>query len=145
MENQEQIFGPQYLMDEEDRIVGKETQLLLLSSDLASEQVFDAAERRGGAAFFAHIDRKSYSVLSNLGCVPQEIDSGVLEMTTGEDSRALLEKRNDLNDYYILYSSDSHRLVDISHRRWSLEIPIEKERITPDDVIAHLRNMRRTK
>ena len=145
MENQEQIFGPQYLMDEEDQIIGKEPQMLLLSSDLSSEQVFKEAEQRGGAAYFAHIDRNSYSVLSSLGCVPQEIETGILEMTTSENSQALLKKRKDIKDYYILHSSDSHRLADISHRTWSLEIPIEKEKITSDDVIDHLRKMRRTK
>lgn len=133
--NQEDIFGPQYLMDWKDQIVGKEKQLLLVSTDLTVEEIFAAARRLSGCAYFSHVDRDSYSVLSVLGTFPASLDTGVAEVTDSEEGRAFAARRKDLKDKALLYGTDSHRLASMSRGEHVIDIPVLKAQITARDVI----------
>lgn len=133
--NQEEIFGPQYLMDWQDRIVGKEKQLLLVSADLTVEEIFAAARRLSGCAYFSHVDRDSYSVLSVLGTFPAALDTGVVEVSDSETGRAFAAMRKDLKGKTLLYGTDSHRLSSMSRGENVIDIPVSKQRIQAKDVI----------
>lgn len=67
MVNDPAVFGPQVLMDADDRVLGEETALLAGATGIGVYEVADLVRSFGGTAFPAHIDRPSFSVLSNLG------------------------------------------------------------------------------
>lgn len=133
--NQEEIFGAQYLFDCKDQVVGKEEQLLLVSADMTVEEVFDSAGKLGGCAYFAHVDRDSYSVLSVLGAFPASINPGVAEISDSDQGRAFAAQRKDLKDKFLLYGTDSHTLASLSRSSNMIEIPVSREQITAYDVI----------
>ncbi len=133
--NQEDIFGPQYIFDQNDRIIGKEEQMLLFSTQLTVEEVFHAVWDLDGGAYFSHVDRTSYSVLSVLGTLPQGLQTGVVELTASDAGRAFAAGRSDLEEKSFLYSSDAHRLVDMSRGEMFIELPVERENLTARDVI----------
>lgn len=133
--NQEDIFGPQYLMDWQDHIVGKEKQLLLVSADLTVEEVFAAARGLSGCAYFSHVDRNAYSVLSVLGTFPAGLRTGVAEVTDSEEGRAFAAERKELKDKTLLYGTDSHRLACMSRGENAIELPVSKDKLTARDVI----------
>ena len=81
IKNQEEIFGEQLYMDSEDNIIGKEENLLVTATDLDIFEVVEKAKEFGGVAVPAHIDRSSYSVLSNLGFMPPELLVDTVEIT----------------------------------------------------------------
>lgn len=112
--NRPEIFGNQYIMDENDEICGEIDRMLVTASGLDIYTVVAAAKDLGGIAYPAHIDRESYSVLSNLGFIPPDLDISAVEIT--EKSRAALEGEYS-NRYNIITSSDAHYLWDISDRK----------------------------
>lgn len=117
--NRPEIFGNQYIMDENDEICGEIDRMLVTASGLDIYTVVAAAKDLGGTAYPAHIDRESYSVLSNLGFIPPDLDISAVEIT--EKSRAALEGEYS-NRYNIITSSDAHYLWDISERNHYIEV-----------------------
>ena len=117
--NRPEIFGNQYIMDENDEICGEIDRMLVAASGLDIYTVVAAAKDLGGTAYPAHIDRESYSVLSNLGFIPPDLDISAVEIT--EKSRAALEGEYS-NRYNIITSSDAHYLWDISERNHYIEV-----------------------
>lgn len=118
IKNREEIFGKQLYMDSEDNIVGKEELLLVSATKLGISEVFELAKKHNGVAVPAHIDRSSYSVLSNLGFIPPELDITAVEITP--KNRKTME--NDYKNYKILSNSDAHYLEDISEPQFTIDI-----------------------
>ena len=116
--NRPDIFGNQYYMDAEDEIIGEAETLLVSATTLSLSDVFSLAKEYAGVAVPAHIDRSSYSVLSNLGAIPPDLEIGALEITAR--NRKTMEA--DYARYHILTSSDAHYLEDIAEPVYQLDI-----------------------
>ena len=112
VKNQPEIFGRQLIMSSEDEIVGEEECLLVNACSLDIYSVAEEARKRGGIFVPAHIDRLSYSVISNLGFLPPDLTTDALEIT----AKNLSAMRGDYKEHYILTSSDAHYLENISER-----------------------------
>lgn len=118
IENDISIYGNQFYMDEEDEITGEEKSLLVTATTLDIYEVFRLVKSCGGVAVPAHIDKQSYSVLSNLGFIPDDIDITTVEITPRR--RNLLEK--EYAKYNILSNSDAHYLENILEREFYIDI-----------------------
>ncbi len=115
IKNRPDIFGEQVFMDENDNICGYEEKLLISSSSLSINEVFDLVKSVGGIFIPAHVDRHSYSVLTNLGFIPDDIDIKNIEVSKSTaDLPAYLAARPELSKYKIFRNSDAHYLQDIS-------------------------------
>lgn len=110
IKNDASIFGNQFVMDEDDNIVREEEILLVNACEMSIYDVFYEVKNLGGIAVPAHIDRSSYSVISNLGFMPPDIDFTSVEIT--EKNLKKIEK--DYKNYHILTSSDAHYLENIA-------------------------------
>jgi 3',5'-nucleoside bisphosphate phosphatase len=66
-------FGEQYVVDEEGYVTDISEVFLAGASDLSVEEVVDAVHHCGGIAIAAHIDRESYSIISQLGFIPETL------------------------------------------------------------------------
>ncbi len=118
IKNQTHIYGNQYYMDENDEILGEEENLLVTATNLSFNEAFELVRKYGGVPVPAHIDRSSYSVLSNIGFIPDDLSIKTLEITPPR--RNFLQK--DYENYNILSSSDAHYLENISEREFSIDI-----------------------
>ncbi len=118
VQNQKDIFGNQLYMNAADEVTGEEGLLLVRATTLPIEAVFRSAAACGGIAIPAHIDRSSYSVLSNLGFIPPELPVRTVEITP--KNRARMEK--EFETYHILSNSDAHYLEDIAEPVYFLDI-----------------------
>ncbi|MBS7298933.1 MAG: PHP domain-containing protein [Eubacteriales bacterium] len=118
VQNRPEIFGRQFYINELDEIIGEEENLLVSASGLDIYEVVAYAEKFGGVAVPAHIDRTSYSVLSNLGFMPPDLRVSALEITA--KNRARFE--NDYKNFQILTNSDAHYLENIAEREYSVEL-----------------------
>lgn len=129
--NNTKIFGKQLLLNEEDDIIGEEARLLSFATDLSIDDLFNIVERHNGVMIPAHIDRPSYSVISNLGMIPEN-----LKITTLEISRhsSLEEYAKKYPSYRLLQSSDAHDLGYIGIANQYLEL----DDISGDTVIKSL-------
>ena len=118
IKNKEEIFGEQLYMDSEDNIIAKEENLLVTATDLDIFEIVNLAKKYNGVAVPAHIDRSSYSVLSNLGFMPPDLDVGCIEITP----KNRLKMENDYKNYKILSNSDAHYLENISEPEFFIDV-----------------------
>ncbi|MEG2323000.1 MAG: PHP domain-containing protein [Anaerovoracaceae bacterium] len=137
--NNEDIFGVQQILDDMDNLMEKQRKLLIVSTDLTIDQVMDKVEALGGAAYFAHVDRKSYGVLATLGTFPDNREIKTVEVSSGKDGDAFLGKNPQLKSYRLIRSSDSHQLNHINHK--DNYITIEKDSLRPEDIINYIKRI----
>lgn len=116
--NRAEIFGNQYYMDKNDEIIGEEERLLVTASGLDIYAVAEKVKALSGVVYPAHIDRDSYSVLSNLGFIPPDLDISAVEITKKNRERLCGEYDN----YEIITSSDAHYLGNISEKEFFIDV-----------------------
>lgn len=119
IKNDSAIFGNQYYMDSNDEVTSEEEILLVNAADMDIYEVFAMAAKLGGAAVPAHIDRTSYSVLSNLGFIPPDLPVTSVEITSANLDRM----KNEYSQYNILTNSDAHYLENISEPENFIDLP----------------------
>ena len=135
-ENDPAVFGCQILMDDQDLVLGEEERLLAGSTDLSMEQAAALVRRWGGLAYPAHIDRPSFSLISNLGFWSPEPGFPLAELSPRAD-QAEWRKRPDLRGVPFVVSSDAHYLHEIPDASHTLSTA---ER-TPQAVIDALEHL----
>ena len=108
-ENDPGYFGEQLVMDEEDRVIGTNNRLLIGATDLPLKEVVAIIHLYGGVALASHIDRPSFSLISQLGFIPKDLGLDGVEIF----SRIVPSVPENLG---IVFSSDAHRLEEIGRR-----------------------------
>jgi hypothetical protein len=68
-------------MDEDDNIVSNYRQMLLTASGLGIDEVYEKVGQLRSVAIPVHVDRDSYSIISNLGIVPDYLGIKYLEVS----------------------------------------------------------------
>lgn len=122
IKNRPEIFGEQLIMDSDDNITGIEEKLLISPCAISINKLFDIVKSVGGLFVPAHIDRHSYSILTTLGSMPQDLDIKMIEISKNTtDLPAYLESRPELKKYKVLRNSDAHYLDKISEKSAFLE------------------------
>ncbi len=114
-ENDEEAFGPQRVVDAQDRVTGANRRLLIGATNLGLEQAVDAIHGCGGLAVAAHVDRQSFGLIGHLGFVPPGLKLDALEVSP----RAAAAARHDLP---LVTGSDAHGLERIGEARTSFWI-----------------------
>ena len=123
IKNRPEIFGEQLIMDEDDNVVGIEEKLLISAAAMSLNRLFDTVKSVGGLFIPAHVDRHSYSVLTNLGFIPDDLDIQTIEVSRNTaDLAAYLDSRPELEKYRIMRNSDAHYLADIAERDAYLDV-----------------------
>jgi PHP family Zn ribbon phosphoesterase len=112
-ENDETRFGVQAIVNELGEVEGLNNQLLIGATDLAIDDTVDIIHRLGGLAIPAHIDRESFSVLSQLGFIDEHAYFDALEISKLTGIRQGRLRYQELNRYPFVTSSDAHFIRDI--------------------------------
>jgi len=112
-ENDEERFGVQAIVNENGEVEGINNQLLIGATDLSLDTLIGYIHQFDGLAIAAHIDRESFSVLSQLGFIDDNAGFDALEVThlTGFNQARI--KYQELYKYSFIISSDSHFIRDI--------------------------------
>lgn len=124
--NKPEIFGHQFIMDENDEIVGEEENLLIVSGGVSVEEVAVLVKGFGGIPVPAHIDKQSNGLVGVLGAFDYGLGFELIESTL--DSGVKLPQ---------ITNSDAHYLWDIAEA----EHFIEAESCSARGVFAALREM----
>lgn len=112
-ENNPELFGDQFICDENDVVVGRETRLLIGATSLSLEQVVESIRGLGGLAVPSHVDRESFSILSQLGFVPSGLAIDALEVSPRCSPAEARERFPQVRGYPLVCSSDAHRPEEI--------------------------------
>lgn len=130
--NQEEIFGPQLIIDETDHVVGQVDKLLISATDMGITELDQIVSELGGVIVPAHIDRSAYSVVASLGFIPPDLAIHTCELSKQADLEDIKKKRWFFKDYAFIQSSDAHQLEDIAERDYLIEIDDMQKRTLLD-------------
>ncbi len=123
--NDPDIFGHQYIMDENDAVCGEEKNLLINAVDLSVEQAFEEVKKRGGVCYPAHIDRQSNGIVAILGTFPDEPAFTAYELNDADSAEEYLGKYPILHSLSKAVSSDAHYLWDMAEASFSVMLDDE--------------------
>ena len=110
-ENDEEAFGMQVIVNEKEEVVGFNNKLLIGATTIPLEEIIQTIHSFDGIAIASHIDRESFSIIGQLGFIPDNLELDALEISpniTLEDA-----KRRFKNNYPITCFSDAHYPDDI--------------------------------
>jgi PHP family Zn ribbon phosphoesterase len=111
--NNPDIFGRQQIVDKDGNVITEEEQMLLASTVLTVEEISTKVSETGGFIIPAHIDKKSFSLLGQLGFIPERLNLAAIEISRNITENEFKNKYNILGDYTIITSSDAHRLKEM--------------------------------
>jgi predicted metal-dependent phosphoesterase TrpH len=112
-ENDEDVFGIQVVANEFDEVDHINKRLLISATSLSVAEVVEAIHNRQGLAIAAHIDRESYSLVSQLGFIPQDLDLDAIEISRHMTLSAARERFKVYEGFPFITSSDAHFPGDI--------------------------------
>ena len=110
LKNQPEHFGEQFIVDETGEFIGREEKLLLSSTSLSMNDAFNAVEWLGGLFIPAHVNRKAFGLLENLGFVPTDIPIPAVEISRHITIEQAYQQFPTLKGYPIIQDGDVHRL-----------------------------------
>lgn len=111
--NREELFGCQAIINDLDEVEGFNDRFLLGATRLSLHDVIQHVHRFGGLVIASHIDRESFSVISQLGFIDPDIPFDALEITHQTGIRNARLKYPELSRYSLVESSDAHFIRDI--------------------------------
>ncbi len=118
--NDEDAFGMQVIVNVHGEVLGFNKKLLIGASNLTVDETVRTIHSLNGLAIAAHIDRDSFSLISQLGFVPEELELDALEISPLISYNSALKKYNPRLP--LTNSSDAHNLKDIGKTYTTLYI-----------------------
>ena len=124
IENRPDYFGEQFVVDETGEFVQRETQLLLTSANITFKEAWEQVSKLGGLFIPAHVDRKGYGLIANLGLVPDDIPIKILEISRQLDHENAVAFFPQIKGYPLIQNGDVHRLDEfLGANEYQLEKP----------------------
>jgi len=111
--NDEDAFGMQVIVNEIGEVEGFNERLLIGATNIPMEEVVEKVHELEGLAIAAHIDRPSFSVISQLGFMPEHVPFDALEISARLPIPEARIKYPELNSYPFITSSDAHFIKDL--------------------------------
>jgi len=113
IKNDTDTFGYQVCVNENEDIVFEEKRLLISGINQTVEQIEQKVHSLGGLFIPAHINRPSYSIISQLGFINSDLNVDALELSRLTTVDEFLKKNSYLKDYIFIQNSDAHFVKDI--------------------------------
>lgn len=106
--NDEDKFGYQIVVDEEEEIIYEETKLLWSALPFTLDELYDLVHLHNGLFIPAHVDKPSTSLMSQLGFVPPDIKADAIELSKFMSPEVFVKRFAYLKKFSFLKSSDAH-------------------------------------
>lgn len=124
LENRPDFFGEQIIVDETGDFLQREGRLLLNSVNLSIRKVWDYVHELDGLLIPAHIDRKAFGMIANLGLLPIDTPIEALEISRHITPAEARSKYPQIGDLPLIQSGDVHRLDEfLGVNQLEIEIP----------------------
>lgn len=111
--NDEAAFGKQEICDGDDNVIGQEPYLLINATNISFDDMGRLMKEFNGVFIPAHIDKNSYSLISNLGFIPPGADFMVAEVAKLSNLDKISSTNPHLMECNIITDSDAHYLENI--------------------------------
>ena len=123
--NRAELFGDQVVANEWDEVEGFNDRLLIGSVDLKLSDIIREVHRLGGLSIACHVDRPSFSVPSQLGFIPPDLDVDALEISRPDKWAAGRQEIPGTEGFSVVSFSDAHFISDVGRvsTRFFMESP----------------------
>lgn len=112
-EYDENVFGPQVIVNEEDEVLGINKRFLIGATDLSINELIDITRKLDSLIIASHVDRESFSLLGHLGFIPQDLRIDALEISPFMSRETAKIKFPQIDEYPVVSFSDAHSLEDV--------------------------------
>ncbi len=116
IKNDPNKFGYQVVVDRDENIVYEEQHLLISALDQSIEEIEKTIHAMGGLFIPAHVDRSAFSLSSQLGFIPDDLNYDALEISKYTTPEKFRKAHSYLKDCTIIQSSDAHFPEHIGER-----------------------------
>ena len=134
--NDTSIFGEQRICNALDEVTDTEKTLLISATGIDIYQVQPLLDPYGAIAIPAHVNRNSFSLITNLGFYDPAMRFSCMELTLSADQTAFVKDNPTLAALPHIQCSDAHNLEDLQEAQHSLTVTQQ----TPQAMIAALRD-----
>jgi len=118
-ENDDDLFGMQVVANDKNEVEKIVHKLLIGGTTITLNQAIEKIHYLHGLAIPAHIDRESFSILAQLGFIPNDMDADAVEISYKADLETMLTVPG-VDKFIIVISSDAHQLSEIGRGTISL-------------------------
>lgn len=111
--NDPEAFGVQVIANENDEVVSFEEKLLIGAVGLPIGRIVAEIHERKGIVIASHIDRESFSIVSQLGFIPAGLQFDALELTEHCSDEEARRRFLSTGGAVFVRNSDAHLLASI--------------------------------
>jgi len=126
LQNDPEHFGSQFVVDQTGDFIREEPRLLLCSTSLSLDKTVQQVHDLGGLAIPAHVNRKAFGLIENLGFIPPDIAFDAIEVSKHTTPEAFVSSQRLPVKLPIIQSGDVHRLDEFLGK---VELNIESRKI----------------
>jgi PHP family Zn ribbon phosphoesterase len=112
-ENDEEAFGMQVVVNEEDEVLGFNRRLLIGATRLSVNEVVKIIHELQGLSIASHIDRAGFGIIGQLGFIPDDIAFDALEISPMTGHEEALQRFGTYRSVPWVFSSDAHEVGEI--------------------------------
>ncbi|SMC83505.1 PHP domain-containing protein [Sporomusa malonica] len=110
--NNAERFGAQFIVDAEDNFIAEKPELLLASLTVGIAEISEQVKNIGGICIASHIDRPTYSIISQLGFIPPDVELAAVEISRNMSVEHALQRIPAIGSLPIITASDAHVMDD---------------------------------
>jgi len=122
--NKPEFFGEQFVVDETGDFIENEDRLLITSARLTLRQASEKVDHLGGLFIPAHVNRKTFGLIENLGLVPEDISILALEISRHTTPERAVVEYPQIRGYPLIQNGDVHGLDEfLGSNEYRLEQP----------------------
>jgi PHP family Zn ribbon phosphoesterase len=115
-ENDERLYGHQIVVNENNEVMGFNRRLLIAATSLGAFEIVSRIRSLGGVSIASHVDREAFSVLSQLGFIPDDLRFDAIELSPRAHRAEAASAFHDLKEFPWVSFSDAHHIKDIGRR-----------------------------
>lgn len=112
-ENQPELFGDQWVVNENDEFLRENPRLLIGATQLGLNKIVEKIHFLDGLSIASHVDRPAFGIISQLGFIPPDLKLDGIEVSRHTSPKEAREKIAGIGDFPCVTSTDAHYLDDI--------------------------------
>lgn len=112
--NDPERFGAQFIVDADDNFVAEKPEMLLASLTAGVAEISEQVKNLGGICIASHVDRPTYSIVSQLGFIPPDIELAAVEISRNMSVEHAPQRIPAIGRLPIITASDAHVMDDFT-------------------------------
>lgn len=110
--NDAERFGAQFIVDADDNFVAEKTEMLLASLTAGVAEISEQVKNIGGICIASHVDRPTYSIISQLGFIPPDVELTAVEVSRHMSVVQAPQRIPAIGGLPVITASDAHVIND---------------------------------